>query len=426
MNNPAEQIIQDNKVFRKTIKIAGNTFYKGTLKWIIPATLIPGIIAAITVVLLTIYLHASLKGAVQQVYDMSDLSFQAYLANMLFGGPKAFIYSLADPALFSILMMPLLIAILSLFVITTFIINPVIACVKGLTVQFSIIMDTKGEVSFSDIKPMLGTYFKRYLNVVMCLLLRSLIVFASSLLLIIPGIIKAYQYMAVPYLLFDNPEISWREILKKSSSMMYGRQKCAFKLDISFIGWYILGEITCGILTVLFVVPYHLMTRAVFFCFLARAEDSDSEEGQAPEDIKPVFPKEAPMNKKDDTILLNEQDESKQNNKYTEENNSTPESVSMDEEQGATLLGRWEAVKALVNDVSRDPSDVLGKEMTFTIYPENKMELTYGGKTKTCSWNIPKEGQLQMHGLQNFIFTITEEYLILGFEQANIYFQKTN
>lgn len=65
-----------------------------------------------------------------------------------------------------------------------------------------------------------------------------------------------YEYMMVPFILAENPDMSRKEVFALSKKMMTGNKWKAFVLDLSFLGWSILGGITLGILNVLFVAPY--------------------------------------------------------------------------------------------------------------------------------------------------------------------------
>lgn len=75
------------------------------------------------------------------------------------------------------------------------------------------------------------------------------------LILMIPAIIKMYDYYLVEYILADNASIGWREALKKSKNLMRGNRFAAFLLNLSFIGWLMLGVLAFGIGTI-FVTPY--------------------------------------------------------------------------------------------------------------------------------------------------------------------------
>ena len=95
-------------------------------------------------------------------------------------------------------------------------------------------------------------------------LLRSLFTFLWSLLLIIPGLVKTYAYAMAFYLKHDHPEYDWRKSLDESQRYMKGYKWQLFCLDFSFLGWYILGSLCCGV-GVLWVVPYHEAARANFY-----------------------------------------------------------------------------------------------------------------------------------------------------------------
>lgn len=71
-------------------------------------------------------------------------------------------------------------------------------------------------------------------------LLRALYTFLWLLLLIVPGIIKAYSYAMTPYILHDHPELSANEAITESRRMMDGNKWRLFCLGFSFIGWGLL------------------------------------------------------------------------------------------------------------------------------------------------------------------------------------------
>ena len=92
-------------------------------------------------------------------------------------------------------------------------------------------------------------------------LLAGLYTFLWSLLFIIPGIIKGYSYSMALYVLADNKGKSARECIAESKAMMEGHKMELFVLDLSFIGWYLLCSLTCG-LAALYVVPLLNATHA--------------------------------------------------------------------------------------------------------------------------------------------------------------------
>jgi uncharacterized membrane protein len=68
-------------------------------------------------------------------------------------------------------------------------------------------------------------------------LLIFLKVFLWSLLLIVPGVIKAYSYSMSLYVLHDHPEWSVSQCMEESESLMKGNKGNLFELQLSMLGW---------------------------------------------------------------------------------------------------------------------------------------------------------------------------------------------
>ena len=107
--------------------------------------------------------------------------------------------------------------------------------------------------------------FSPYLHKVFVLFMKNLFLFLWSCLLIIPGIVKSYEYRMVHYILQENPEIGWKEALQKSKEMMDGSKWQAFLLDLSFIGWALLSCLTCFLLGLFFLMPYKMNADAALY-----------------------------------------------------------------------------------------------------------------------------------------------------------------
>lgn len=105
-----------------------------------------------------------------------------------------------------------------------------------------------------------------YFNHVVQLFLRGLYIFLWSLLLFVPGIIKYYSYFLTPYILADHPEET--KPIEQSMRWMNGHKAELFFLQLSFIGWHLLGFLTFGILTFLFVLPYYRQTMANYYLYI--------------------------------------------------------------------------------------------------------------------------------------------------------------
>lgn len=104
-----------------------------------------------------------------------------------------------------------------------------------------------------------------YKNVVKTAFMTDLFIFLWSLLFVIPGIIKSYSYRLVPYIVSENPQISYKDALAESARLMNGNKWKAFVLDLSFIGWDMLSVVTFGIVGLFYVDPYKASTDAALY-----------------------------------------------------------------------------------------------------------------------------------------------------------------
>ncbi len=110
----------------------------------------------------------------------------------------------------------------------------------------------------------LFSHFNKFWAAFKVTFLSGLFTFLWSLLLVIPGIIKAYSYSMAMYILAENPEIGALEAINRSKAMMNGHKMELFVLQLSFIGWHLLGAVTLGIAYV-WVLPYINATTANFY-----------------------------------------------------------------------------------------------------------------------------------------------------------------
>ena len=120
----------------------------------------------------------------------------------------------------------------------------------------------------AEIRELAYCYDHGYLNVVKTVFLRDLYIVLWGLLLIIPGIIKSYEYRMVNYILAENPEMNTKDVFAMSRDMMRGNKWRAFVLDLSFLGWHLLSLITIGLAGIFYVFPYRNMTNAALYEFL--------------------------------------------------------------------------------------------------------------------------------------------------------------
>lgn len=86
--------------------------------------------------------------------------------------------------------------------------------------------------------------------------LRFLYITLWSMLFVIPGIIKKYEYSLADYIKTENPALDASKCLEISSRMTNGHKMDLFVLELSFFGWNFLSGMTCGILGIVYVFPY--------------------------------------------------------------------------------------------------------------------------------------------------------------------------
>ena len=110
---------------------------------------------------------------------------------------------------------------------------------------------------------------EKYLDIIKTMLWRSILNFLWYLLLFIPGIVKSYAYRMVPYILGDNPNIGYERAVELSNKMTDGEKMAMWVLDLSFIGWYLLGTILF-LVGIFFVMPYENATKAELYLVLRK------------------------------------------------------------------------------------------------------------------------------------------------------------
>lgn len=110
---------------------------------------------------------------------------------------------------------------------------------------------------------------KRLTKAARTLLLTSLFEFLWQLT-IIGGLIKKYSYFMVPYIVAENPNIKPLDAINLSRQMMKGHKWECFVLDLSFIGWDILGFFTIGLLSLFFINPYKEAVYCEYYTYIRK------------------------------------------------------------------------------------------------------------------------------------------------------------
>ncbi|MFC5468244.1 DUF975 family protein [Cohnella suwonensis] len=127
--------------------------------------------------------------------------------------------------------------------------------------------------------------FQRLGRTFMLYLLMNIFIFLWTLLLLIPGLIAYLRYSMSYFILKDNPELFASEAIRRSKQLMYGHKWRYFVLNLTFIGWALLGVLTCFV-GYLWLLPYIRVTQAHFYEDLIRG-DAKLPEPPAPDTFIP-------------------------------------------------------------------------------------------------------------------------------------------
>jgi len=121
-----------------------------------------------------------------------------------------------------------------------------------------------------DIKDMFVTFTNKdlWVKALITSLLVGVYTCLWSMLFIVPGIIKGYSYSMAIFLIMDDPTLTPQEAIKKSQEMTNGYKGDMFVFDLSYIGWFLLGSLTFGILYIFWVVPYYSVAKTGIYARL--------------------------------------------------------------------------------------------------------------------------------------------------------------
>lgn len=115
---------------------------------------------------------------------------------------------------------------------------------------------------------------RKWWNAAKIMFMKWLYTFLWSLT-IVGGVIKAYSYMLVPYIVAENPGIGHKEAINLSRKMMKGNKWRAFVLDLSFLGWKILSLLSFGLIGIFFTNAYTTAAKAELYLAIREKAISD-------------------------------------------------------------------------------------------------------------------------------------------------------
>lgn len=140
-------------------------------------------------------------------------------------------------------------------------------------------LQMKYEKEKFNIKTMFSIFSdSNYMNIVKSVFMTKLIIFLWTLLFIIPGIIKGYQYHFVPWILAEYPDMDYKTAMAYSKSLTDGQKFQIFILELSFLGWLILGSLLFG-LGIPLVSTYEMATTNELYQVLKGNQNLDASVG---------------------------------------------------------------------------------------------------------------------------------------------------
>ena len=166
----------------------------------------------------------------------------------------------------ALFVMALMVSLFIAFALKVFVLNPIhVGCMKWY-------LRNRTE-NKPKMRALVETFTEGYIRIVAIMFLRDLFTFLWALLLIVPGIIKSYEYRMIPYLLAENPDLTVSEAFGMTKKIMDGNKMDTFILDLSFFPWILLAAMTCGILSVVYVAPYMALTNTELYVCLCQGKD---------------------------------------------------------------------------------------------------------------------------------------------------------
>lgn len=103
-----------------------------------------------------------------------------------------------------------------------------------------------------------------FLPYILLSLLVGICIMAGCILFIIPGIILALGYSQTLLIALENPDIDPIDAMRESRTLMKGHKLDYLILNLSFLGWMIIGIFTFGILY-FWLIPYMSVTQMNFY-----------------------------------------------------------------------------------------------------------------------------------------------------------------
>lgn len=119
---------------------------------------------------------------------------------------------------------------------------------------------------------------RRCVRATLCIVLKDLL-YILWCLTIAGAFIKRYSYFLVPYIVAENPDIRPLEAITLSRKMMDGHKMEAFKFELSFLHWILLGVATLGLSNVFWYLPFKIASTTEYYACVRRMAKEAGIEG---------------------------------------------------------------------------------------------------------------------------------------------------
>lgn len=117
-------------------------------------------------------------------------------------------------------------------------------------------------------------YYKKIIPIFLLSMLVSIFTILWSFLFIIPGVIAAISYTMSTFIFIDGEDDAIN-CISKSKKMMNGYKANYFMFCLSFVGWFLLGALTLGILYI-WVLPYFYTSNVLYYEEIKKINQSNN------------------------------------------------------------------------------------------------------------------------------------------------------
>jgi len=131
-------------------------------------------------------------------------------------------------------------------------------------VRYTLLLSRGEHVNVMTVFESLGWFGK----VFVIQLIRGVLIGLGLLFFTVPGFMLMYRYRLALFVMYDHPEMGPVQCLRESARLMHGNKNRFFRLDLTFLGWFILSEFVTAAaapLLEIWVQPYWGTSCSIFY-----------------------------------------------------------------------------------------------------------------------------------------------------------------